>query len=206
MYNFLKLSGFDIRLNQNTIQEKATSIAIELLDSKLREISNKLEPNILPILQKVPIWIEWKTKEDGAMWYHIDINYLINNGISKYKVKSIEINNIQNFIYWVELNQPNMVLHELAHAYHDLILGFDNRVIKMAYKCVKEEGIYNLVHYHEGNGNYSMKEAYAITNEREYFSELTEAYFGTNDYFPFTRTDLQLFDPLGYDLMKTIWK
>jgi hypothetical protein len=35
---------------------------------------------------------------------------------------------------------------------------------------------------------------------------LTEAYFGKNDYDPFTRADLKKHDPVGYQLMQQPWK
>ena len=33
-------------------------------------------------------------------------------------------------------------------------------------------------------------EAYALTDEFEYFAEITEANFWTNDYYPFVKSDL----------------
>lgn len=47
---------------------------------------------------------------------------------------------------------------------------------------------------------------YALTNEKEYFAELTEAYFGKNDYFPFTRAELVEFDPQGFELIQEAWQ
>ncbi len=40
---------------------------------------------------------------------------------------------------------------------------------------------------------------------QEYFSELTEAYFGKNDFFPFTRDELKQHDPAGFALMEEAW-
>ena len=31
----------------------------------------------------------------------------------------------------------------------------------------------------------------------EYFAEASEAYFGTNDFFPFVRIELRRHDPIG---------
>lgn len=50
------------------------------------------------------------------------------------------------------------------------------------------------------------KEAYALTNELEYFAELSEAYLGRNDFYPYVRKDLEKYDPKGYELMKNTWK
>jgi hypothetical protein len=39
----------------------------------------------------------------------------------------------------------------------------------------------------------------------EYFAETTEAFFGTNDFFPFVRSELRRHDPGGYELLKKLW-
>ena len=38
-----------------------------------------------------------------------------------------------------------------------------------------------------------------------YFAELSEAYFGTNDFYPFVRAELKEHDPRGYALMEKAW-
>jgi hypothetical protein len=44
-----------------------------------------------------------------------------------------------------------------------------------------------------------------MTNHKEYFSETTEAYFGTNDIFPFVRAELKKHDPAMYALLEEVW-
>jgi hypothetical protein len=46
---------------------------------------------------------------------------------------------------------------------------------------------------------------YALSNDREYFAELTESYFGKNDFEPFTRDELRAFDPDGYAMIEQLW-
>ena len=46
------------------------------------------------------------------------------------------------------------------------------------------------------------KKAYAATSPAEYFAELSEAYFGMNDFAPSTRAELEKHDPVGFELMK----
>jgi hypothetical protein len=40
---------------------------------------------------------------------------------------------------------------------------------------------------------------------QEYFAELSEAYWGKNDFYPFTRSELLQHDPLGYEAVKRAW-
>ena len=47
--------------------------------------------------------------------------------------------------------------------------------------------------------------AYAMTNAKEYFAECTEAYFSKNDFFPFTRVELEAHDPEVCTLLARLW-
>ena len=96
-----------------------------------------------------------------------------------------------------------MVLHELSHAYHHQFLdgGFENRRIAEAYEDAMKRRIYESVARARGR----PQKAYAATNPQEYFAELSEAYFGINDFFPFDRTELRRHDRKGYDVVESLW-
>jgi hypothetical protein len=47
---------------------------------------------------------------------------------------------------------------------------------------------------------------YALADHREFFGEMTEAYFGSNDFFPFNRAELMTAEPRIYQLLETIWE
>jgi hypothetical protein len=61
--------------------------------------------------------------------------------------------------------------------------------------------LYDSVRYVHGG----TKRAYAAENPKEYFAELSEAYFGQNDFYPFTRADLKRHDGVGFRLMEQVW-
>ena len=46
---------------------------------------------------------------------------------------------------------------------------------------------------------------YALTDHKEFFAEMTESYFGTNDFFPFNRGELLEAEPEIHRLLETIW-
>ena len=94
-----------------------------------------------------------------------------------------------------------MILHELAHAYHDQILTFENRDVLAAYNNMKAKGIYENVLLYTGR----KVRHYALTNHKEYFAESTEAYLGVNDFYPFTRAELKQHDPQMFDVMVKVW-
>jgi hypothetical protein len=45
-----------------------------------------------------------------------------------------------------------------------------------------------------------------MNNPMEYFAETTEAFFGTNDFYPFVRVELQDHDPPMYALLRQLWE
>ena len=46
---------------------------------------------------------------------------------------------------------------------------------------------------------------YALTNHKEFFAEMTEAYFGVNDFFPFVRAELRRHDEATFLMLQEIW-
>ena len=46
---------------------------------------------------------------------------------------------------------------------------------------------------------------YGLTNQMEFLAEMSEAYFGTNDFYPFNRAELITTEPELFELLKTIW-
>jgi len=85
-----------------------------------------------------------------------------------------------------------VILHEIAHAVHHQLIGYENASIKAAFQQAMERKLYD-------------KDMYAATNEREFFAELTCAYLNKLNYYPRTRQDLRKHDPVTYKLMETIW-
>lgn len=207
-YQHQNIDGFDVYIEQYALNnhQQETNEAIDLLSLKLQEINDLgLESEIRDSLQAVKIFMDWNTTTGGAV-YHPNLQWLMNNGYIPEKWKSVEISNIINFINWTELNQPFIVMHELAHAYHDRVLGYGYIPITAAYDNAMANDLYDLVSYHAGNGNYFNQEAYATTNHIEYFAELTEAYLGENDFFPFVREELEGHDSLGYNVVADVWQ
>jgi hypothetical protein len=97
--------------------------------------------------------------------------------------------------------QPWVVLHELAHAYHDQVLGFEEPRVLKAYEAFKQSGHGDAALRFDG----ARVRHYGLTDQKEFFAEMTESYFGLNDFFPFNRAELMSAEPAIYELMKGIW-
>lgn len=44
-----------------------------------------------------------------------------------------------------------------------------------------------------------------MTTPQEFFAEMTEAYFGVNDFYPFNRAELKESEPEIFELLQEIW-
>ncbi len=196
------LAGFTVLVHPEVLQhEKEAAATLAELESQLQQVQRVIPREPLARLQKLRIWIEWEKKKKGAAEFHVSAQWLKKNGYNPDKVGAMEINNARNFLAWSQRDQPWMVLHELAHGYHYLVLGVDHPDIRAAYKQAKERKLYQDVAYIRGG----TRKAYALTNPQEYFAELSEAYFGKNDFFPFTRAELARHDPVGFQVLDKVW-
>lgn len=210
-YTKIDHEGFVIQVESNALANhpELTNRALDKVRTDLSAIVNdyELAGDVLEDLRQVPFFIDWSKTFGGAVEHHISLNWLINNGYIEEKLNSVAISNVNNFLHFTELNQPNMLLHELAHLYHQTKLTVNYEPIFTAFVNGRDSQIYDFVAYHTGNGNIIEGVASPAKGDQlNYFAELTEAYFGENDYFPFDRDDLAEHDPTGFQLLESIWK
>jgi hypothetical protein len=199
-YESRQIEGWTVWVEKSLDAYPRKDAALELLKQKLAGIAKTVPPEAVPKLRKVPIWLS-RNVAHGAM-YHPSAQWLKDNGRIVEMKQSIEITSIDDFIDWSPI-QPEMLLHELAHAWNDqqTALGYANPVVKEAFEAAVVSGKYESVHYHDGG----MRRHYALTNAMEYFAECSEAYFGRNDFEPFDREQLKAFDPTGYRMVRELW-
>ncbi|MFY8005187.1 MAG: RICIN domain-containing protein [Chitinophagaceae bacterium] len=199
----VQLHDFKIKMNDSVFNKQETITTLHILNKKLLEIKKLLPADIYSTLTKVAIWLEVKKITTGSsVWYHSSKGWLKANGYPEILEKSIEIKNMENFNVWSLNTQPYSLLHELAHAYHDMQPASIKQAIANRFKVVMDLKLYDSVAYANGN----KTKHYATNSEFEFFAELTEAYFGKNDYFPFNRTELMNYDNESGLLIKKVWQ
>ncbi len=207
-YKYKSIQGFDVYIQNKAIESEPelSNQAVDQIERNLKEILNEfgLSKQVISSLRQTKIFVDLNTQNKGAV-YHPNKQWLIENGYIPEKEKSIEISNVKNFLNWSAQNQPYMLFHELAHAYHHRQFGFDHPEVLNTYASAISSDLYGELKYHAGNGNYIQRKAYASVNHKEYFAELSEAYFGLNDFYPFNRNDLKDYDPNGFILIAKIW-
>jgi len=175
--------------------------ALVLLEDQCRRVTEVIPNTIVPKLQSVPLWLSLPHEgRRPRAEFHPDKGWLIENGMLPEKEKGIEFTNTAIFEKEIE-RMPMLLLHELSHAYHNLVLGFDQPDILRLYQNAKENGSYDLVE----RKNREPQVAYAMSNHKEYFAECTEAFFGENDFYPFNRDELKQHDPAMHALLERLW-
>ena len=201
-YEVREMRGWTLRVNKDLLETKAAVAekALSLLDTKLEEICRLLPETPLAKLKTVPIWVGVDDYALPNATYHPSAEWLRNHGWNPDKAGGVEISNAAVFVEW-STTQPMIVLHELAHAFHHQVLGHTHPGVRAAFKRARASGRYEQVRHANGR----MQRAYALNNEQEFFAEATEAFFGRNDFEPFTRQELREFDPETYALLEDVW-
>ncbi len=202
-YAAQQLRGWSLKINKTLLKDEHKQLreqVLELLDDHLYRIVRAVPAPALAHLRKVPIWVELAHPKHPCMCYHVSPGWLRDNNMNPNKAGCVELANCKNFLEWTH-TQPWMVLHELAHAYHHQVLKFDNPKVLACFEQAKDAKLYEKVLHISGQ----KRRHYALTNHHEYFAEMTEAYFGTNDFFPFVRAELRETDPRMYHLLEELW-
>ena len=134
-------------------------------------------------------------------YYHVDPAWFEQHGLDAGRVGSVEIYDARAWLA-ERSDHPMGLLHELAHKRVAQASPAVRAQLAEAYAAAEASGRYESVAYaladHEAR-------AYALTSEGEYAAELSEAWFGRNEYYPFTREELLRFDPLGAELVRALW-
>jgi len=180
--------------------------SIAMLRNHLERIRVLVPEPALSKLQQVGIWIEVDHPLTDVVPgpYHCSPQWLAENGYDVRMGDCVHVTRADSLLDRQQmLKHPMVILHELAHAYHDQFMpeGYQNKRILQAYRNAMDKGLYDRVLDHKGR----TVKAYATTNQMEYFAEATEAYFYRNDFYPFVRAELKEHDPVMHDLLVEIW-
>ena len=192
--------GWTVQVERGLEREAAGERALELLAAKLFDVERAVPEPALAKLRAVPIWLSLDDRVAPCMCYHVSPEWLSEHGFDPRKAKGVEIANAARFVEWSR-EQPWMVLHELAHAYHDRELGHAHAGVRAAFERARAaKALESVLHWDGGR-----VKAYALENDQEFFAEASEAWFGTNDFWPFVRAELRDWDPEVAKLMQEAW-
>jgi hypothetical protein len=200
-----KIEGWTIRVDNRLLAKESAAQgerALKLLNARLVAISTVVPEPALTKLRSITIQLDLDYADLKPMQYHPGADWLKENGYSETLAKCVHIPAVAGFLSPFENHRmPWVILHELSHAYHDQILGFDHPGIIAAWKKFRDSGKYASVLTSPG----PLRGHYGLTNEKEFFAEMTETYFGSNDFYPFVAGELKKEEPGIFALMSEIW-
>ena len=198
-YEQFEVEGWAVRIsNDYSNYPDKKKLILNEVQKQLKAINYTIPQSALSKLKSTVFWIEYQNRSEKGASYHPSRDWLVAHKYNPDKAGGIELQ--FNFYLWRK-EQPWIALHELSHAYHHKHLGHDNRMVFQAFEKARLSFRYNNVVHVNG----STKKAYAMSNKKEYFAELSEAYFGYNDQEPFERNALKKFDPIGFKMVQTAW-
>jgi len=205
-YTNRTVEGWTVRVDDRLLKAPDDEVgkrAMRFLEDKLSDIKVVVPADKLKKLQAVTIILDLTHGNLGPMQYHPSVEWLKGNGYSADLARCVHLPRAEDVATKRNIReQPWVILHEMAHAYHDQVLGFDEPRVKEAYEKYKKSGRGEKALLFDGR----RVKHYALTDHKEFFAEMTEAYFGTNDFFPFNRAELKESEPEIYDLMGHVWE
>ena len=201
-----RIEGFRVQIDERLLlggsDEKVGRVALEFLAAKLADIRIVVPANKLDQLRQVTIVLDASCGDLHSMQYHPSGDWLESHGYPRDLEKCVHLPRAVDVATQRNVNeQPWVVLHELAHAYHDQVLGFDEPRILAAWKAFKADARGQSTLLFDG----SRTKHYGLTDQKEFFAEMTEAYFGSNDFQPFNRAELKNDHPAIFALLTDIW-
>ncbi len=200
-YKYLQINGFSLLVHNAVLESQEVTLyqrkPLDVLQLELDMVVRDLPPKTIDCLRAVPIWVQWDMPSGIAL-----ARYIPGSKIGKrYVFTSLERAVKSNCIEILQMKSMTAehqgdrhrctMLHELTHAVHHHVFDFENPIIKAAYANAITKGLYS--------------GRYAATNAKEYFAELSCAYFGHLNYYPYSREDLKTYDPVGYEMMTRTW-
>lgn len=212
-YEIRQMKGYTVLLHHDVTlrpRDRHQRWPIDVLEQELDDLNRAVGQKLKTVLQQVPVWVNWdaidpKAPNTVAVYFGVTGKAPERLGRNPLKANGIEILSLKRL---GELRPPGskfqqvITLHEMAHAVHHRVLGFDGPETKAAYQLAVDRKLYDHVADRFGQ----LGRAYARTNHAEYFAELSCAYLDTCHQYPFNYSDLKSYDPAGFALVESVWK
>lgn len=200
------MAGFDVRAEAGLLA--AVPELRAALEYDLEAIANLIPAPALGVLRDARIYVNaglrfgplYKSTAGNGLCVHWDRGWLRGVGNMEEKEGHVEVYRASGYLR-ERAFMPMVLLHELTHALHFRLESFVQPRVDAAYAQAMADGKYESVDYVLGG----KRRAYAAENAAEYVAECAEAYWGTNDYYPFVRSELEAFDPAGAALCRELW-
>jgi len=189
-----ELHGWTVMISKDVAKDKQLyQRLIKQVNKDLLAIKSEMPVDAIPTLQQTTVWFEKRMPKPMG-------NNLFFNGSKKLSQKyqishlygGVVAGSSKAYLAVAHIH-PWQLLHELTHAYHQFTIKHSYAPIINAYENALESNLHRF-------GN-----QYARKNKKEYFSTLTEAYFGKDANYPHNKKELADHDPKGYCAIVQAW-
>lgn len=204
-----KAAGWTVWLERELAEEhgELAENAVSRLEHKLQATLDILPSHSHHILRKLPIFLmlgEQSTaggRNNGAQYFQANAPAYRDHLDPRWS-SALVIYSARNYTRLSEHWSLLVLLHEFSHAWHleqwpekrpDILQAWEHAVHNELYEGIKDV-----------NGK-RIDRAYAVTNQLEYFAELSGTYFLGGEYEPFDRGGLREHDPVGLAMVEKMW-
>ena len=203
-HEVVEIAGWHVHVDTSLLEgehKELGDLALKVLEQRLHRIIMRIPEEPMKKMQEVPIYFD-RAHPLGNAHFHPSAGWLKGHGYDPAMAKAIHITHAKDLVRAAKTPRGGcVILHELAHAYHDRELGFDHEEILATYRKFADTGKFDMVPYSNGK----VRPHYALTDHKEYFSEITEAYFTGNNIYPFNQYELMKEHPESARLVAKIW-
>ncbi len=197
-YEVKDIEGWQVYVHRDLLpggEERETGEpALRQLHYGLAKTKQMIIDGPLAKLQKVKIWLEVDSTNGPhgrtpAYHYHPGLGWLKKMDYHPGKHKCVEFGKAAGLAKRSDFKSVQVTLHELAHAYHDQVLGFDDPDVLAAHKRAREEGKYP-------EGDWVVR-----ADHKEFFAGLTTRYFESEE----RRKEIVERDPIFAKKLEGYW-
>jgi len=149
--------------------------AIAKLTYGFAKVKQMVATKALKKLQAVKIWLEvdsthGKHGRTSGYQYHPGAPWLKKMDFHPKKLKCVEFGNAASLAKRSDFKTVQVTMHELAHAYHDQVLSFENKDVHAAHKRAQAD-----------DSKYPKKDWVVRANHKEFYAGLVTRYFESED-------------------------
>jgi dipeptidyl-peptidase-4 len=198
-YTIMNMEGWKVYVNKALLpggaHAKMGAKAIERLRGDMVLVKHWVADEALAKLLKVGVWLELDSTNGPhgrtpTFHYHPFLGWLKKMDFHPGKHKCVEYSRAASLVTNRRgRGTAKILLHELAHAYHDQVLSFNDRDILAAHKRARE------------GGKYPKNDWVVRANHKEFFAGVSTRYFGTKG----EREALVERDPILLKKLQKVW-
>ncbi len=196
-YTVKELAGWDVYVHNSLLpggeHAETGGEAIRRLTDAMHRLKTWVPKEPLAKLLEARMWLEWNSTDGpwgrtSAYQYHPGRDWLLDMDFNLEKHKCVEFGNASSLAKRSPDSTVSVLLHELAHAYHDQVLSFQNSDILAAHKrCVE--------------GTAYPERDWVKSDHKEFFAGVTTRYFGRRE----ERDAVRERDPVLATFLERTW-